>query len=282
MTKQELESPDVNIDSAMATDMARFAENTGLRLAHSSMADGNMHPNLEQEHSRNLAQQRFESFCERHGFQPSDTVGMRVDPRLGDIADFVRVSGLLSTALGTVEPELRPQAQGLIANRDDNIALFTLAGDCYPVVFAPADHPEYSLIHLNWRAIEAGIGCLALEALGARASTMRVFVGPGIQSSFNWHSAQDIPRQAADPRWARYIQYCAEHPFTGEEGVTLDLLGKFFDDIRSLGILERNIVVDRRTTHDPQLFSRRETLLGGGKSRGNNVFIVGTEDTKIQ
>lgn len=259
----------------MRTERAidHFSNATGLDLALSTIEDGNMHPNLEPEAERHMAQERFNAYCLRHGFDPTQTAGMRVDPKLTEIADIVRTSVLAQSEIGTVDPLLRRSASGLIVDSPGS-AGFTLVGDCYPVVVASSGSPEFAILHVNWRAVEAGIGALALDALGLDPQSASVYVGPGISREFNWHSALSLPRQVNDPAWKDFVSYFEQHPVIGGAGITLDLLGKFLRDLKNSGIGESRIYVDERDTSDPHLYSRRQSLNLGDKPRGNNALIV--------
>ena len=75
-----------------------------------------------------------------------------------------------------------PKADGMVTNRK-GIALGILTADCAPVLFADPTQGIIGACHAGWRGALDGIihsTVLAMEALGARPSSIKAVIGPCI------------------------------------------------------------------------------------------------------
>lgn len=236
----------------------------------SSIENGNMRPNLEQDGLS--AQANFDAFCESHGVSGEDYVGLRIDPAWQDGA---RVATQISPDVvpGSVYPYDRQPAHAVILPRDKGV--FVLSADCYPFVLSATEH--HAVGHIGWRSVDDFLlGKVVNEFLemGYSPDSLLLHLGPGISAVSNVvHLDEATQLTGANvSRWEQYVQYVTD------SHVRINLSAAILEAARQFGIKKSNTTVDERDTYtDPQLYSRRATLQGEDKPRGNHVFIAEAE-----
>jgi|GEM_PF-5070458 len=208
-------------------------------LVVSTIAHGNMHPNLE-PHDPALAQANYEAFCQEQGLTDSELIGLRVDPAWehGDtLADLVANPSLLQGITpNNVSPNLRLMADGVVLPATSGA--FVLSADCFPVSLEGKE--VSALCHINRKAMRDGLLQKTVRAIleYEPASNLEIHIGPGTNQS---------------PRIATHI---------------MGLLHEH-------SLLDRVVSIDPRVTcGSAELYSRQETLAGGTKPRGNHAIIM--------
>lgn len=230
-----------------------------------------MHPNLPGGDVG--AQANFDAFCAANKIDTSRLVGLRIDPLRETGADIAKHL-TPNVMLGSVACAERLAAHAFVTAKDTGV--FVLSGDCYPIVVSGTDH--YAVGHVGWRSVDENLPGLLVRAMrniGYTAPSLQVEIGPGIARESNTIPAIKARQQLGNAAsfWNEFIEHA------GDGMVSIDLRGAIQAQLQAEGVNVSSVHVDPRDTYtDPELFSRRASLAGEPKPRGNHVFVVPAAD----
>ncbi len=168
-----------------------------------------------------------------------------------------------------------PKADGMVTNRK-GIALGILTADCAPVLFADPNQGIIGACHAGWRGALDGIihsTVLAMEALGARPSSIKAVIGPCIAQK-SYQVELDFLDQFVD-RDPNFMQY-----FINDDKAHLrfDLRGFIELMIKRSGILFSETIGRDNCTATETLYSYRWTKHAGGNDYGRSISAIVLRD----
>ena len=147
-------------------------------------------------------------------FAPADEPRKRTRERLAEATGITQIASVGQVHRAEVvtvrEPGHTPEHDGLVTDRR-GLLLTTVAADCALVLLADAEAGVVGACHSGWRGTVAGIvgeTVRAMEALGARAESVRAYVAPCI-SAEAFEVGEEVAAQfpasvvARRPDWPR-------------------------------------------------------------------------------
>jgi polyphenol oxidase len=108
----------------------------------------------------------------------------------GALADLYQVH---SARVVVAEPGMRPEADGLVTDRDD-VVLLVRAADCVPVLFADRDAGVIGAAHAGRVGMVAGVASATVDAMRVLgADRIEAWIGPSICGA-----CYEVPAQLRD------------------------------------------------------------------------------------
>lgn len=248
-------------NSGILTTMDFFSRDEVI-LAFSNKRDGNM--SLRWGTSVEEVVENRRTFLGKHHLRLEDCVM----PSLVH-ADEIVVVRNEDAGKGMIDPDTCIEAEALITNSQD-IGLFILTADCFPVAYYDTVQKVIALAHLGWKPAGKHLAGKVVErmqdAFGCDPRDIQVCVGPGIHpESYRY----DRPHQKGLPEWIPYLKSVPEtHEFS------IDLLGFVTNQLRDAGIAEENLEVVGIDTAVNQNFYSHYRSKATGEAEGRFATVV--------
>ncbi len=152
-----------------------------------------------------------------------------------------------------------------ITNKPSSLLVLN-AADCIPLVFYSKNHNLLAMAHVGTSGAALHLPRKVIQALRTPAKQIMCYIGPSISQKSYRFEKQKFEKKL-DSSWNAYI---SDEP----DGIHINLLGYVLDEVKSAGILQKNIQIeDVDTGGDPNYFSHRRHRLTG-EPDGRNCFAV--------
>lgn len=192
-------------------------------------------------------------------------------PALKLVARMNQVHGNEVHAVTRATASDRPRGDGMIT-AEPGVILGIFSADCVPILMIDSKRKIAGAFHAGWRGVIADIataGVAAMTTLGARASDLRVALGPSIGPC-----CFEVGEDLAD-RFAAEVAGARNHITAGREGKAyIDLRAVVTDQLARAGIKATNCgnVGPCTKCASDRFFSRRAA---GGNTTGLQLSFVG-------
>ncbi len=134
-----------------------------------------------------------------------------------------------------------------LITREKGVPLMAFFADCVPVILFDAKRGVLGLVHAGWKGIvqkNTEKAVRSMESLGARSSSMQVYIGPSIGKN-HFMVGPEVQSAFQDAGFAKWIDVI-------DGDIYIDLQRCMLQSLLSIGVKEENITVSSYDTWEEE------------------------------
>lgn len=252
----------------------------GLTHAFSTIQHGNMSFRYKEKKDKGAVLKNREKFLERLGISLHSWISLDecVAMQTGnnnDIPNHIQMVNRYNRGSGMQNSKRTIQADCLIVQEKD-VFLWLVTADCLPVIFFSRNPFVLALAHISRKNSALGFSSEIvrfLRRLKVKPEELFVAVGPSIKKESYLFERRNL-WQADEPEWQPFIQE------TAEGLLSVDLLGFNIKQLKSAGVLEKNIFASGIDTAKSEMFFSHRRSVKENLSEARFASVVGVKEAK--
>lgn len=232
-----------------------------------SMANGGNMSFRHNDGNGEVVVENREKFLEKLGVSPDACVAMQTNDKKN-----IRLINQYSRGRGIRDSEGAIRADCLVTE-EKGVFLWLVVADCLPAIFYCRKPFFLALAHISRKNSALGLSTKIVEflrRLRVKPEELLVAIGPSIKKESYLFEPRYLP-EAEKQEWRPFIQET-------KGLLSVDLLGFNVSQLKSAGVLEKNIVVDSFDTARSKMFFSHYRSKRDGLPEARFAAVVGVKN----